>query len=885
MNSAELREKYLSFFESKGCQVWPSSSLIPDDPSLLLTSAGMVQFKAYFLQQKQIDERFVGTATVQKCVRTTDIDVIGTDARHLSFFEMLGNFSFGEYFKEEMCAWALEFSTDVLGFDVNRLHFTVFYEDDETIEIWKSLGIPENRIYRLGEKDNFWRAGPTGPCGPCSELYYDMGEEFGCGDPDCAPGCDCDRYLEYWNCVFTQFDGQEDGTLAPLPKNNIDTGMGLERTIAILNGMQSVFQTDILRSLIAISEELSGITYTSDSDRRDDQSMAIIADHIRSCTFMIGDGVLPGNEGRGYVLRRLLRRAMRHGHLLGIESPFLSHSVDLLAEMMGDTYPELRENLALIKRVILAEEERFDQTLRLGQTYLDDALASLAPSGQLDGKTAFELHDRYGFPIDLTIEIAGEAGFTVDQPAFQQLMEEQRQRARDAVRGDAWSTAAGIFTELANNQVKTEFVGYDSSEATAEVLAIVVEKDGAATLVSEITDGEQAQVVLNITPFYAEMGGQVGDTGIISITGEAVFTVSDTQTHDGISAHIGTIAGSLKVGDSVHAVIDIDRRRRIERNHTGTHLLHYALRQVVGDHVRQAGSLVAPDRLRFDFTHFEQLSREQLDAVETLANQLILADGEVFATHTSLDAAREEGVIALFGEKYDDEVRVLTAGEHSRELCGGTHVTHTAQIGLIKIISEGSVGASLRRIEAVTGADALEYIKAEESLLAAAAAALKTRPAELVERIEALQERVQALESSERAKRRQALSASADDLMQTRLDGAPFVTVVARFDGLDAEEMRSLWDRLRDTLNGYPDYDGTAAFVVGGVTNNDTPLLIAAATESAVAQGFDANAIIRQIAPLIGGGGGGRPAMAQAGGSDAAALDVALEKARELLTQ
>ncbi|MDR2957771.1 MAG: alanine--tRNA ligase [Coriobacteriales bacterium] len=883
LTSAELREQYLAFFESKGCQRWPSSSLIPDDPSLLLTSAGMVQFKPWFLQLKQLEQPYIGAVSVQKCVRTTDIDIIGTDGRHLSFFEMLGSFSFGTYFKQEMCEWALEFSLEVLGFDLDRIYFTIFEDDDETLEIWKSIGIPAERIFKLGESDNFWRAGPTGPCGPCSELYYDMGEHIGCGSPDCAPGCDCDRFLEYWNCVYTQFDGQEDGSLVPLPKQNIDTGMGLERTIAILNGYESVFKTDILRSLISISEQLASQVYGS--NERFDLSMRIIADHIRSCTFMIGDGVLPSNEGRGYVLRRLLRRAMRHGHLLGIQPPFLSQSVDRIVELMGDAYPEIEENHKLIERVVLAEEERFAQTLRLGQNYLEDRLASLSPGGQLDGKSAFELHDRYGFPIDLTVEIANEAGFDVDRTGFEIHMAEQRRRARSAIKEDAWGSVGGVFTELAAKLGSTQFVGYDLYQSPAVVLAIVIEKDGAAALVNEITDGQAAQVILDTTPFYAEMGGQVGDTGTLSLaTTNSAFLVSDTQAFDHLTTHIGSIDGVLRVGDEVVASIDIRRRMRIERNHTGTHLLHHALRQVLGDHVKQAGSLVAPNRLRFDFTHFEQPTPAQLESVEALANELIMADGEVTARTTSLDAARDAGVIALFGEKYTEQVRVLSAGDESHELCGGTHVRHTAQIGLIKIVSEGSVGATLRRIEAVTSYDALEFVKREEQQLHAAAALLKTRPAGLSERIEALQQQLHDLEVASKTERRQALLSVADELMAARLPNTAFTIVVTRFDGLDAEEMRSLWDRLRETLSQDPEYTKAAALIVGGVTKAGSPLLIAAATDAAVEQGFDANLVIKQIAPAIQGGGGGKPTMAQAGGKDRDGLDTALAHARQLLS-
>ena len=901
MNSAELREKYLAFFEEKGCQRWPSSSLVPDDPSMLLTSAGMVQFKPWFLQQRQLPEQYVGTTTVQKCVRTTDIDVIGDDGRHLSFFEMLGNFSFGAYFKQEMCEWALEFSTDVLGFDVERLYFTVFEDDDETIEIWKGLGIDASHIFRLGEKDNFWRAGPTGPCGPCSELYYDQGADVGCGCDDCAPGCDCDRFLEYWNCVFTQFDGQEDGSLAPLPKNNIDTGMGLERTIAILNGFETIWETDILRGLIAISEQLSGQSYgraaaegaptpdsapTPGSVSATDRSMRIIADHIRTCTFLIGDGVLPGNEGRGYVLRRLLRRAMRHGHLLGIEAPFLSHSVGFIVQQMAEAYPEIRDNQSLIERVITAEEERFAQTLRQGQSFLEANLDQLTPGQTLDGQAAFELHDRYGFPIDLTVEIAAEQGFDVDIAGFEELMAMQRQRARDAVVDNAWAMTGTTFVDLAMAHGKTQFVGYEVNSTPAQIVAILVDDEAASQQslipVETIAAGVTAQIILDQTPFYAEMGGQVGDSGQLLSDGQPAFTVNDTQTFDGVYTHIGVSTAALSVGDSIIAGIDTHRRRLIERNHTGTHLLHYALRQVVGDHVKQAGSLVAPDRLRFDFTHFEPLTAEQLEAVEALANQLVFADRPVSASYTSLDEARAAGVIALFGEKYDDTVRVLTAGEESSELCGGTHVDHTSQIGLIKIVSESSVGSSMRRIEAYTSEAALAYIKAEEQQLKAVAEVLKTRPAEVADRAEALQMRVRELEAQLTARRRSTLAEYSEDLLQSRVEGLPFVYVVRRIDGLNIDEMRGIWDILRNSLQRQPDYSGAAALVLGGITEDGTPMLLAAATTAAVDLGFDAGATIRRIAPIIGGGGGGRPTMAQAGGKDADALDTALDAARTL---
>ena len=661
MSTAAIREKYLSFFEGKGCKRMPSSSLIPDDPSLLLTSAGMVQFKPYFLQQKHLEAPYVGTATVQKCVRTNDIDIIGTTGRHLSFFEMLGNFSFGDYFKEEMCAWAYEFSTEALGLDPERLYYTVYLDDDETIEIWKKLGVPESHISRLGEEDNFWRAGPTGPCGPCSELYYDQGEEFGCGSPDCAPGCDCDRFLEYWNLVFTQFNGQEDGTLEPLPKKNIDTGMGLERIAAIMQGVQSNYETDVLRSLVAVGERLTNSTYGSNAEA--DLSLRIMSDHTRAVTFMIADGILPSNEGRGYVLRRLLRRAVMKGHLLGLNKPFLNEYVDEVVHLMGEVYPEIIENRELTRRVILSEEERFGATLRQGRAFLDEALSHLKGT-VLSGEQAFTLHDTYGFPVEVTQEMCEERGIEVDLDGFTRSMNEQKARARaNAKDADkAWSTYGGVMSEILEEKGATEFLGYTKNEADAHVVALA--KDGVR--VEFLEEGESGELIVDVTPFYAEKGGQVGDKG--SFTSDAAtLCVSDTQEPEaGLIAHVVTVqSGRIAVGDAVHGIIDVLRRERIRRNHTATHILHWALRQVLGDHVKQAGSYVAENRLRFDFTHFEATTAEQIAEIERLANEKIMENHAVHAYETSLTSAREAGVMALFGEKYGEFVRVVETGSFS----------------------------------------------------------------------------------------------------------------------------------------------------------------------------------------------------------------------------
>ena len=869
MTTAEIREKYLSFFEEKGCKRMPSSSLIPDDPSLLLTSAGMVQFKPYFLQQKQLEKPYIGTTTVQKCVRTNDIDIIGTTGRHLSFFEMLGNFSFGEYFKEEMCAWAYEFSTEVLKLPAEKLYFTVFENDDETIDIWKKLGVPEDHISRLGEEDNFWRAGPTGPCGPCSELYYDQGPEVGCGSPDCAPGCDCDRFLEYWNCVFTQYDGQEDGTLAPLPKKNIDTGMGLERIAAIMQGVDNNYDTDVLRDLIAVGESLSGKTYKT--DEATDLCLRIMADHSRAVTFMIADGILPSNEGRGYVLRRLLRRAVMKGHSIGIEGAFLNQYVEKIIELMGHVYPEIIDNRALIERVILSEEERFGTTLKQGQAYLDDALKELEGS-VLSGKIAFTLHDTYGFPVEVTKEICVERGFSVDEDEFARCMEEQRERARAANVKDAeaaWSTYGGVHADLLREIGATTFVGYTSLSAQASVLALV--KDDAR--VDSLKAGQTGEIILDITPFYAEMGGEVGDTGTISSEAFTAEVIDTKAPEKGLVAHVVTVtSGTVTVGESVAAQVDKLRRARISRNHTCTHLLHTALRSVLGSHINQAGSYVGPDRLRFDFTHFEAMTPEELAQVEKLANEQIMLALPTNIYETSLSSAREAGVTALFGEKYGETVRVVEAGEFSKELCGGCHVSNTSEIGLVKIVSESSVGANTRRIEALTSFDALDYLNGFEVPMKELSSKLRTPVQDVVARVESTLAQVKELTSElKKAK------TSSNDILPESLDeyivDAGFPVFVYRKDGLDAGGMRNFWDIVRARL------DNGGACVLAS-DNEGTPLLLAAGSDEAVQAGFNAGAVIKAIASNIKGGGGGKPSMAQAGGKDVAGLDAALEAAR-----
>ena len=874
MKTAEIREKYLKFFESKGCKHLPSSSLIPDDPSLLLTSAGMVQFKPYFLGQKHLEAPYIGATTCQKCLRTNDIELIGSDGRHHSFFEMLGNFSFGAYFKKEMCAWALEFSTQELGLPLDKLYFTVFTDDDETYDIWRSLGVPESHLSRLGEDDNFWAAGPTGPCGPCSEIYYDQGPEVGCGRPDCHPGCDCDRFLEYWNLVFTQFDRQEDGSMPELPQKNIDTGMGLERIAAIMQGVHSNFDTDLLRSIVAVGERLTGKAYGESYEV--DRSLRIMADHSRAVAFMVADGILPSNEGRGYILRRLLRRTVLHGHLLGLDKPFMKSYIDVIIAEMGEAYPELTENRALIESLTLAEEQRFGQTLRQGLELLDGLIDGRQAGWVLPGAEAFKLHDTYGFPIELTQEICSKQGIEVDEAGFEAAMADQRARARAAAYDDAWGTYGSVYSDILDELGATDFIGYDHDTAECRVVALVSQGER----VSRVAAGADADIILDATPFYGEMGGQVGDTGVISSAAGLSARVTDTKIPEkGLVVHKAHLdQGQVAVGDSVTAAIDTARRERIRRNHTATHILHWALRTVLGDHVRQAGSLVAPDRLRFDFTHFEAMTYDQIKKVEDLCNQAIMENQPVRTYETSLTSAREAGVTALFGEKYGEFVRVVETGDFSKELCGGTHVGRTSEIGLLKIESEQSVGSNTRRIEAVTSFDALAYMNRIEGELRQTADELKVGLFDVSERALAMSESIKAAEQRAKQAKRHAINANVDELIKGLFeskDGYP--VLVARVEGVDSKSIRGLWDVIKGRMQR------PGACVLLGVTEKNTPLLLAAGTDEAVAAGFDAGAVIRAIAPAVKGGGGGKPAMAQAGGKDVSGLDEAARLAREML--
>ena len=873
MKTAEIREDFLSFFESKGCKRYPSSSLVPSDPSLLLANAGMNQFKEYYQGIKTMKE--IGATSCQKCLRTNDIDNIG-DSRHLSFFEMLGNFSFGGYTKRDACTWAMEFisSPEHLGLPLDRLYFTVFTDDDEAIEIWKSLGVAEDHITRLGEEDNFWAAGPTGPCGPCSEIYFDQGPEFE-GE---APGDDGDRYLEFWNLVFTQFDRQEDGSLPELPHRNIDTGMGLERIAAIMQHEGTNYEGDIMRSLISLGEKLSGKKYHSTDEI--DRSLRILADHSRAVTFMIGDGILPGNEGRSYILRRLLRRAVYHGRLLGIQGTFMAEYAHEVAVLLGAEYPELVEKSALIDGILTAEEERFGATLDAGESKLTAELEQLEDGAQLSGEVAFLLHDTYGFPIDLTREIAANAGHVVDMDAFDAAMTEQRERARASANRDAWGNAQSIWVALSDRLDETGFDGYDNNELSG-VRVVALVQDGQE--VESAPAGSEVEVVLDRTPFYAEMGGQVGDTGKLTAPGLYVH-VTDTKHRDGgLESHVGVVEeGTLSVGDSVTATIDAGRRELIRRNHTATHLLDAALKKVLGDHVNQAGSLVAPDRMRFDFTHFEALTKDELDRIEGMVNAEIFAAKPVVTQIMSIEDAKAAGAVALFGEKYGDVVRVVSAGAEdtpfSRELCGGTHARNTADLGLFKIISESSVGSNSRRIEAVTSMGAIEYVDERLAQLDEVAAALKVRPSAVADRVEQLQQDLRTANHKLEAALTGAGSNQVAEALKSAVQLNGYSCVIAKLEGLSGKELRSAWDGIRDASDGQP-----VACVIASATADGKVSLLAGATDSAVAAGFSAGDIVKEIAELVGGRGGGKPAMAQAGGSNAAGIDDALEAAKTKL--
>ncbi|WP_417045064.1 alanine--tRNA ligase [Dysosmobacter sp.] len=859
----ELREMFLSYFESKGHLRLPSFSLIPpaNDKSLLLINSGMAPMKTWFTGEEEPPRHRV--CTCQKCIRTGDIENIGKTDRHGTYFEMLGNFSFGDYFKKEAIPFCWEFLTKVVGLEEDRLYPSIYLDDDEAFEIWnKDIGIPADRIFRFGKEDNFWEHG-SGPCGPCSEVYYDRGPEHGCGKPTCTVGCDCDRYIEVWNNVFSQFDNDGQGHYSELKQKNIDTGMGLERLACVCQNVNSLFDVDTVMNITNKVSEITGAHYGESHAK--DVSLRVITDHIRSSVFMICDGVLPSNEGRGYVLRRLLRRAARHGKLLGINHPFLYEVVDTVIHENECAYPDLREKQAYITKVIRTEEENFARTIDGGMKIYDEMLAAHKAAGEtvFSGADAFKLYDTYGFPVDLTEEMAQEEGMTVDRDGFDKMMEEQRVRARKAreALGDlGW---AGI--EFGKEMPATEFVGYDRNEAEGKILAIVAEGE----LRDEVAAGAEATVVLDQTPFYAEMGGQVADHGTIRCNG-GLLEVKDVQKNKGGKfLHSGVVTeGVLKVGDTVTASIDTERRKAIRRAHSATHLLDAALKKVLGDHVHQAGSLVEPDRLRFDFTHFEAITPEQLTEIDHMVNDAILEGYPVVTEILPIDEAKKKGAVAVFGEKYGDTVRVVEMGDFSMELCGGTHLDNTAKAGTFRIKSEGSIASGVRRIEATVGKLSLEVMNRNQELLFRAAQVFKTTPGELAAKAEQQAAELKSTKQAlEKFKAEASLGEARQFLMAAKDVGGLKVLTVHR-DGMDANALRQMGDFLRDKESG--------VVAVLSSVNNGKITFLAVCGKDAVARGVKAGDLVKAVCAVCGGKGGGKPDSAMGGGSDLLKLDDAL---------
>ncbi|GAB4290641.1 MAG: alanine--tRNA ligase [Thiohalomonadaceae bacterium] len=853
MKSAELRQTFLDFFRSKGHEVVASSPLVPgNDPTLLFTNAGMVQFKECFLGQEQ--RSYTRATSVQRCVRAggkhNDLENVGYTARHHTFFEMLGNFSFGDYFKRDAIHYAWEFLTQTLQLPPEKLWVTVYKDDDEAAAIWvNEVGVPAERVTRLGEKSNFWSMGDTGPCGPCTEIFYDHGPEVWGGPPG-TPEEDGDRYIEIWNLVFMQFNRDADGTMTPLPKPSVDTGMGLERLAAVMQHVHSNYDIDLFQNLI---KAVAALAATNDLGN---PSLKVIADHIRSCAFLVTDGVVPSNEGRGYVLRRIIRRAIRHGHKLGLRQPFFHKLVAPLVKEMGAAYPELARAEAQVTRILNQEEERFAETLDQGMHLLEEAIAGL--SGHvLPGSTIFKLYDTYGFPVDLTGDIARERNLELDMDGFDREMEAQRERARAA---STFGVAYGHKLEIAG---KTEFTGYERVADQARVIALYKGSDA----VQQLAAGEQGMVILDRTPFYAESGGQVGDKGLLS-SAEAMFEVRDTQKQGEAFGHIGVVQqGCLKVGDSVDAAVDFVARGDTAAHHSATHLLHAALRHVLGEHVQQKGSLVTPERLRFDFSHFESVSREQLRRIEQMVNDQIRTNNEVLTRIMGIEDAMASGAMALFGEKYGDKVRVLSMGEFSTELCGGTHVGRTGDIGLFKIVSEGGVAAGVRRIEAVAGRRALEWVDATEDSLEAVAAAVKGSRDVVVDKVRQMLDRQRKLEKELEQLKAKLASSQGADLAGQAVEVAGIKVLAANLEGVDPKALRDTMDQLKNKL-------GSAAIVLAAV-QGDRISLVAGVTKD-LTDRLQAGKLLQEVAQQVGGKGGGRADMAQGGGTEPAKLPAAL---------
>jgi len=869
----ELRKMFLEFFESKEHLAMKSFSLVPhNDKSLLLINSGMAPLKPYFTGAEIPPRRRV--TTCQKCIRTGDIENVGKTARHGTFFEMLGNFSFGDYFKREAIAWSWEFLTEVVGLDADRLYPSIYEEDEEAFEIWnKEMGIPAERIFRFGKADNFWEHG-AGPCGPCSEIYYDRGEEYGCGSPDCTVGCECDRYMEIWNNVFTQFENDGEGHYTELVQKNIDTGMGLERLASVVQDVDSIFDVDTLCALRNKVCELAHTEYKKDENK--DVSIRLITDHIRSATFMISDGIMPTNEGRGYVLRRLIRRAARHGRLLGIEGKFLAELSAVVIEGSKDGYPELEEKKDFIFQVLTKEEEQFNKTIDQGLHILGEMEAAMEQEGrkELSGEDAFKLYDTYGFPVDLTKEILEEKGYTIDEKGFQEAMDEQRKKAREARAVTNYMGADATVYDEIDAAVTTEFVGYENLTFDSKVTVLATEEE----IVEALTEDQRGTVFVEQTPFYATMGGQQGDKGVI-VCGDAEFKVEDTiQLRGGKVGHVGVLTkGMMKTGDVVTLKVCETGRTNCCKNHSATHLLQKALKTVLGSHVEQKGSLVTPDRLRFDFAHFQAMTAEEIAKVEAMVNAEIQAALPVVTDIMSVEDAKKTGAMALFGEKYGEKVRVVSMGDFSKELCGGTHVSNTSVITTFKIVSESGIAAGVRRIEALTGDGVFAYYKEIEKRQAEIAAMLKTSPAEIEEKIAHLQAEVKALHSeNESLKAKMAQDAVGDVMNQVQEVKGVKLLAVSLTD-VDMNGLRDLGDQLKEKL-------GEGVVVLASVAGGKVSLL-AMVTDQAQKAGAHAGNLIKGMAAIVGGGGGGRPNMAQAGGKNPAGIDDALKKAVETVEE
>lgn len=873
MGVNEIREKFLSFFESKGCLRLGSFPLIPkNDASLLLINSGMAPMKPWFQNGETAPRRRV--TTCQKCIRTGDIENVGKTARHGTFFEMLGNFSFGDYFKHEATAWAWEFFTKVMEIPPERLWISVYEDDEEAKNIWiNEVGVDASHIVKLGKEDNFWEHG-TGPCGPCSEIYFDRGEEYGCGSPTCGVGCDCDRYMEVWNLVFTQFDKDDNGNYNPLPNPNIDTGMGLERLAVVMQGVDNLFEVDTVQDVMRHICRIAGLEYKKDDKK--DVSLRVITDHIRSTVMMVSDGVIPSNEGRGYVLRRLLRRAARHGKLLNIDRQFLYEVADTVINCSKNAYPELEEKRDYIKNIIKKEEERFDATIDNGIVVLNGYIDNAKKENRknLTGEEAFKLHDTYGFPLDLTIEMAQEQGLDVDIEGFNKAMQEQKETARNArADGSSWDGDEAYEFE---NAKPTVFVGYDTLECEAKVVGIAVEDEGVC---DEIIENQKGFIVTDKTPFYAEMGGQVGDIGTISVSGKSASVINTTKTADGYYLHETLVQLTpIKAGDTVTMTVDKTHRMDICRNHTATHILDKALRDVLGSHVAQAGSLVEAGRLRFDFSHFEAMTAEQIKETERIVNQKILESIDVNVQELPIEEAKKLGAIALFGEKYGDMVRVVSVGDYSVEFCGGTHLTNSAQCGLFKIISESGVAAGVRRIEAVTGKGVLNYIANNDKLIANTAAALKTNLLnEIDKKAENVMTENRELEKQIDGFKEKMAAAKVNNIMAGIKHIGDINLLTAQVDGMGADEMKSMADKVKAEVEN-------SVAVMGALTDGKITF-VAMASKGAVKKGVHCGNIIKEITAIAGGRGGGKPDMAQGGGQDASKIDDALARVDEIVAE